>query len=45
MTGSTFPLIPSFLMPFVVLAAVFLMCVIVYGLNILVRRIIEKNKN
>ena len=41
-TGSTFPFVPKGLMPFTVIAAVFGMCAIIYGLNIGVRKIIAK---
>lgn len=39
-TGSTFPFVPKWLMPFAVIAAVFAMCAIIYYLNILVRKTI-----
>lgn len=40
-TGSTFPFIPSFLMPFVVLAAVYGMCAIIYTIYYFVKKKIE----
>lgn len=44
-TGSTFPFIPSWLMPFVVFAAVFGMCAIIYLINFVIRKIITKSQN
>lgn len=47
-TGSTFPFIPEFLMPFVVIACVFGMVLIIYGLYYLTLKIMKKrldNKN
>ncbi len=44
-TGTTFPFIPTWLMPFVVLFAVFGMCAIIYSINLVVRRIITKHRN
>lgn len=42
-TGSTFPFIPSWLMPFVVLVAVFAMCAIIFSIVYLVERKINKD--
>lgn len=44
-TGSTFPFIPSALMPFVVIAAVFGMCAIIYGLYYACCAIAKKIEN
>lgn len=41
LTGSTFPFVPKFLMPFAVIAAVFGMVMIIYGIYYLVKHIIE----
>lgn len=43
-TGSTFPFIPSWLMPFVVLCAVYGMCAIIFSIDLVVKKIIEKRK-
>lgn len=42
LTGSTFPFVPKALMPFVVIAAVFLMVLAIYGIYYLVRHIANK---
>ena len=39
LTGSTFPFIPAALMPVLVICAVFLMVLIIYGIYFLVKRI------
>lgn len=44
-TGSTFPFIPSWLMPFVVLCAVFGMCAIIYSINLGVRKLIARHQS
>lgn len=44
LTGSTFPFIPSSLMPFVVIALVFAMCATIYGIYFLVLRHCNKPK-
>lgn len=41
-TGSTFPFIPSWLMPFVVLVAIFAMCALIYLIDFVVKKIINK---
>lgn len=41
-TGSTFPFIPPWLMPFVVFAAVYGMCVLIYLIDYVVKRIAQK---
>ena len=41
-TGSTFPFVPTWLMPFAVLAAVYGMCGIIFSINLIVKKIIEK---
>ena len=41
-TGSTFPFIPSWLMPFVVLASVYAMCAIVFSIDLMVKKLIDK---
>lgn len=43
-TGSTFPFVPTPLMPFAVITAVFGMVMIIYGLYYLVRHIMLKNE-
>ena len=43
-TGSTFPFVPKWLMPYTVLAAVFGMCAIIYSLNMGIRKLINKYK-
>lgn len=44
LTGSTFPFIPSWLMPFVVIVAVFGMVCLIYSLNLIICRIIRNRK-
>ena len=44
-TGSTFPFVPKWLMPYVVLTAVFGMCAIIYGINYGVRKLIAKRQS
>lgn len=45
-TGSTFPFIPAWLMPFCVFVAVFGMCAIIYLIDFVVKKIIKKrNQN
>ena len=41
-TGSTFPFVPTWLMPIVVLVAVFAMCAIIYSIDLLVKKIYKK---
>lgn len=41
-TGSTFPFIPSWLMPFVVLVAVYGMCAIIFSIDLMVKKIIVR---
>lgn len=41
-TGSTFPFIPSWLMPFVVLVAVYGMCAIIFSIDLIVKRFVAK---
>lgn len=41
-TGSTYPFIPAYLMPFVVITAVFGMCVIIHLIDLAVKKIIAK---
>ena len=41
-TGSTFPFVPSWLMPFVVFTAVYGMCVIIYLINFIVKKLTQK---
>ena len=43
-TGSTYPFIPAWAMPFVVIAAVFGMCAIIHLIDFVVKKIIAKNK-
>lgn len=43
-TGSTFPFVPTWLMPFAVLAAVYAMCAIIFSIDLMVKRIVEKRK-
>ena len=43
-TGSTFPFIPSWLMPFVVLVAVYGMCAIIFSIDLMVKKIVVRNK-
>lgn len=42
LTGSTFPFVPTWLMPFAVIAAVFGMVMIIYGIYYLVLHIADK---
>lgn len=44
-TGSTFPFIPSWLMPFVVFIAVYGMCAIIYLIDFVVKKIIAKQQD
>lgn len=41
-TGSTFPFVPKFLMPYAVLVAVFGMCAIIFSIDLMVKRVIAK---
>ena len=43
-TGSTFPFIPSWLMPFVVVIAVFGMCAIIYSIDLLIKKVTNKKE-
>lgn len=43
-TGSTFPFIPSWLMPFVVFAAVYGMCALIYLIDFVVKKIVARQK-
>lgn len=43
-TGSTFPFVPAWLMPFLVFVAVFGMCAIIYLIDFIVKIIIKKHK-
>lgn len=42
---SIFPFIPDALMPLAVLAAVFAMCAIIYSIDLLVKKVVRKQKN
>lgn len=44
-TGTTFPFVPTFLMPFVVLVAVFGMCAIIHAIYYYTARYIQKRAN
>ena len=44
-TGSTFPFVPTWLMPFAVLAAVYAMCAIIFSIDLGVKKFIRNNKN
>lgn len=44
LTGSTFPFIPSWLMPIVVIVAVFGMVALIYTINLVVNTIIKKHR-
>lgn len=43
-TGSTFPFVPTWLMPFAVLIAVFAMCAIIFSIDLGIKKIIAKSK-
>ena len=44
-TGSTFPFVPEWLMPFAVFFAVYGMCALIYLINFVVRKIISNRQN
>ena len=41
-TGSTFPFVPTWLMPFAVLAAVYAMCAIIFSIDLMVKKVVAK---
>lgn len=44
-TGSTFPFVPTWLMPFAVLVAVYAMCAIIFSIDLGVKKFIQKKEN